>query len=263
MKKSLLLTIDSGNTNTVFAVHDGQKSLAQWRIATQNNRTADEYTVWLSQLMHLGGIEAVNVDAAILTTVVPQTLFGLQMLCRNYLGCEPMVVGDPEVALGIVINIEQPHEVGSDRLVNAIGAHVTYQGALIIVDFGTATTFDVVNRNGTYEGGAIAPGVNLSVEALSMAAARLPSIAISRPKRSIGKDTRGAMQSGLYWGYIGLIEGLVSRIQNEFGEDMAVLATGGLAPLFEKGTHMIDTVDADLTTRGLVEIYRRNSQRLH
>lgn len=254
----MLLAIDAGNTNTVFAVHDGKKQRAQWRATTQDNRTADEYIVWLSQLMQLDDLQPAAIEDAIIATVVPQAMFGLQTLCRRFFNCEPMVVGDPKVDLGIRVNVNRRAEVGADRLVNAVGAHARYAGPLIVVDFGTATTFDVVNTDGTYEGGAIAPGINLSAEALHMAAARLPNVAIYKPKKVIGKGTESAMQSGIYWGYIGLIEGLVSRIRNEFGEDMTVIATGGLAPLFEKGTEVIDAVDAELTIRGLVAIHERN-----
>ncbi|MEM7252048.1 MAG: type III pantothenate kinase [Pseudomonadota bacterium] len=254
----MLLAIDAGNTNTVFALHDGEKLLAQWRATTQDMRTADEYIVWLAQLMQLDQLEPAHIDDAIIATVVPQALFGLQSLCRRFLRTEPMVVGDPQIDLGIDVRVDRPSDVGADRLVNSVGAHATYQGSLIVVDFGTATTFDVVNGDGAYEGGAIAPGINLSAEALHAAAARLPNVAIRKPRSVIGKGTEGAMQSGIYWGYIGLIEGLIARIEDEFGEEMTVVGTGGLAPLFEKGTAAIHTVDADLTIRGLVDIYQRN-----
>ncbi len=259
--RTVLLAIDAGNTNTVFAVHDGTRQLAQWRATTQDNRTADEYIVWLSQLMQLDNLDPAEIDAAIIATVVPQALFGLQTLCRRFFHCEPMVVGDPRVDLGLKINVTRPSDVGADRLVNAVGAHAEHPGSLIVVDFGTATTFDVVNKDGSYEGGAIAPGINLSAEALHMAAARLPNVAIRKPSSVIGKGTETAMQSGIYWGYIGLIEGLISRIQTEFGESMTVVATGGLAPLFDKGTDIIDGVDPDLTIRGLVDIYQRNEKK--
>ena len=253
----MLLAIDSGNTNTVFAVFDGERLVSQWRAATEADRTADEYAVWLGQLMGLESLTAADIDDAIVATVVPQTLFNLRLLCRRYFECEPIVVGEG-VALGIEVRIDRPDEVGADRLVNAVAAHATYGEALIIVDFGTATTFDVVDADGNYAGGVIAPGVNLSLEALHQAAAQLPRIAVEKTAAVIGGATVPAMQSGIYWGYVGLIEGLVARIRDEFGAAMKVVATGGLAPLFATGTEVIDHVDADLTVRGLCEIYGRN-----
>jgi type III pantothenate kinase len=185
-------------------------------------------------------------------------VFALKQLCRRYFGCEALVVGDEGVRLGIRILLDRPEEVGADRLVNAVGAHKFYPGPLIIIDFGTATTFDVVDGEGNYCGGAIAPGINLSLEALHMAAAKLPRVAIGRPRTVIGKATVPAMRSGVYWGYVGLIEGLVARIQKEFGETMTVVATGGLAPLFVEATDAIQHLRGDLTLRGLLEIHRRN-----
>ncbi len=255
----MLLAIDSGNTNTVFAIFEGDDCRAQWRAATAAERTADEYAVWLHQLMEFKGIATTAIDAAIIATVVPQGLFSLRSLCRQYFGCEPVVVGEEGVDLGIEVLIDRPDEVGADRLVNAVAAHASYPGPLIVIDFGTATTFDAVDANGSYLGGSIAPGINLSLEALHMAAAQLPLVAVDRPGQVIGKGTIEAMQSGIYWGYLGLIEGLVSRITGELGEPVTVVATGGLAPLFGKGTEVIQHVDADLTIRGLREIHRRNS----
>ena len=255
----MLLAIDSGNTNTVFAIFDGDSCRAQWRAATDPDRTSDEYAVWLTQLMGLEGLALRDVDGAIIATVVPQGLFNLRSLCRRYFGCEPLVVGDDAVDLGVEVLIERPAEVGADRLVNTLAAHMTYGGPLIVIDFGTATTFDVVDEDGSYLGGSIAPGINLGLETLHMAAAQLPLVAVDRPDRVIGKGTIGAIQSGIYWGYLGLIEGLVSRIKDEFGKPMKVVATGGLAPLFAKGTEAIEHVDADLTIRGLLAIHRRNS----
>ena len=255
----MLLAIDSGNTNTVFAVFDGERLVSQWRAATAADRTADEYAVWLKQLMQLESLTAGRIDGAIIATVVPQTLFSLRLLCRRYFDCEATVVGEG-VELGIAVRIDRPAEVGADRLVNAVAAHATYGVALIIVDFGTATTFDVVDGEGSYAGGVIAPGVNLSLEALHQAAAQLPRIAVEKPRSVIGGGTVPAMQSGVYWGYVGLIEGLIARIRDEFGTAMKVIATGGLAPLFATGTSVIDHVDADLTVRGLCEIYGRNKR---
>jgi len=255
----MLLAIDAGNTNIVFAVHDGKEVRAEWRAVTKTTRTADEYAVLLSPLLLLKGLSFSDFDAAIIATVVPAALFDLRQLCRRYLNCDPLVVGDPAVDLGITVHIDRPEAVGADRLVNAVAAHERYKGALIVVDFGTATTLDIIGENGDYEGGVIAPGVNLSAEALHKAAAMLPRVAVVRTQSVIGKDTVPAMQSGLYWGYIGLVEGLVARIKEEYGKPMTVIATGGLAKVFYRQTPAIDHHDPDLTIRGLVQIYARNA----
>jgi type III pantothenate kinase len=254
----MLLAIDSGNTNIVFAVFDGEKRLGEWRAATDAKRTADEYAVWLSQLMRLDGIDPAKIDQAILATVVPEALHSLKMLCRRYFDSEPLVVGEKGVEIGIAIKVEAPDEVGADRLVNAASAHERYKGPLIVIDFGTATTFDVVDKDGSYFGGVIAPGINLSLDALHQAAAKLPRIAVERPEKVIGKRTIPAMRSGIYWGYVGLIEGVVARIKAEYGAEMTVIATGGLAPLFADATKAIEHLDPDLTLRGLAQINRRN-----
>lgn len=255
----MLLVIDAGNTNIVFAVHDGNSVRAEWRAVTETARTADEYAVMLLPLLQLQGISFADVHSAIIATVVPAALFNLKTLCRRYFKCDPLVVGDPGVDLGIKIHTDRPGAVGADRLVNAVAAHATHTGALIVIDFGTATTFDVIAANGDYEGGVIAPGANLSAESLHRAAAMLPRVAVERTQAVIGKDTEPAMRSGLYWGYIGLIEGLVSRIKAEYGEPMQVIATGGLASIFYKQTPAIDFIDPDLTIRGLVLIHARNA----
>ena len=255
----MLLAIDAGNTNIVFAITDGDRTLAQFRASTKEGRTADEYYVWLAQLMELQGLKASDIDGAIIATVVPQALFNLQRLCRKYLKREPLVVGEDNVDLGIEIRTDRPRAVGADRLVNAVAAHADYGGNLILIDFGTATTFDIVGADGAYEGGIIAPGVNLSMEALHQAAAQLPRIAIERPQSVVGRDTIPAMQSGVFWGYVGLIDSLIDRIKAEYGRPMKVVATGGVASLFEGATRGIDAFDHDLTIRGLLEIYRRST----
>jgi type III pantothenate kinase len=253
----MLLAIEQGNTNTLFAVHDGQAWTAQWRTATDSTRTADEYAVWLSQLLSLNEMKLSDLDGCIISTVVPQSLFNLRNLSRRYLKVEPLVVGE-NAALGIEVRIDRPREAGADRLVNAIGAFCCYGGDLIVVDSGTATTFDVIGADGGFEGGVIAPGINLSMQALHEAAAKLPRIAIQKPDRVIGKDTVGAMQSGVYWGYIALIEGLLTRMKQESGRHLRVVATGGVASLFEGATDSIDVFDSDITLKGLLEIVRRN-----
>ncbi|QBX37960.1 type III pantothenate kinase [Brevundimonas sp. S30B] len=254
----MLLAIEQGNTNTLFAVHDGTDWVAQWRAATESSRTADEYAVWLSQLMAMRGLDLKALDGCIISSVVPQSMFNLRNLSRRYLGAEPLVIGE-NATLGMEARILKPSEAGADRLVNAIGAHLKYPGDLIVIDSGTATTFDVIAADGAFEGGVIAPGVNLSLQALHEAAAMLPRIAIQKPERVIGKDTVSNMQAGVFWGYISLIEGLVARIKTEWGNPMTVIGTGGVASLFEGATDSIDHFDPDLTIRGLLEIWRRNT----
>jgi type III pantothenate kinase len=254
----MLLAIEQGNTNTLFAVHDGESWIAQWRTATEASRTADEYAVWLTQLLAMRSIALSSLDGCIISSVVPQSIFNLRNLARRYLSVEPLVIGD-NVELGIPVRINKPSEAGADRLVNAIGAHLVYPGDLIVIDSGTATTFDIIAADGAFEGGAIAPGINLSLQALHEAAAMLPRIAIQRPERVIGKDTVSNMQSGVFWGYVGLIEGMVARIKTEWARPMTVVGTGGVASLFEGATDSIDRFDPDLTIRGLLEIWRRNT----
>jgi len=254
----MLLAIEQGNTNTLFAVHDGETWIAQWRAATHSTRTADEYAVWLSQLLGMAGLAMEAFDGCIISSVVPQSIFNLRNLARRYLRVEPLVIGE-NVDLGIEVRIEKPSEAGADRLVNAVGAHIVYPGDLIVIDSGTATTFDIVAADGGLEGCAIAPGINLSMEALHQAAAKLPRIAIQKPQRIIGKDTVGAMQSGVFWGYIGLIEGLITRIKSEWDRPMTVVGTGGVASLFHGATTSIDHFDPDLTIRGMLELWHRNS----
>ncbi len=254
----MLLAIDSGNTNIVFAVFDEEEKRAEWRSSSDSKRTADEYGVWLSQLMGLEGIERDAISDCIVATVVPESLYALKTLCRKYFHCEPLIVGEDGVDLGLAVLVGPADEVGADRLVNAGAAHRRYGGPLIVIDFGTATTFDVVDDDGNYFGGVIAPGINLSLDALHMAAAKLPRVAVQKPETVIGRGTVPAMLSGVYWGYVGLIEGLVARIKAEYGSPMKVVATGGLAPLFAEATDEIEFLDGDLTLRGLAEIYRRN-----
>ncbi|WP_091739699.1 type III pantothenate kinase [Phenylobacterium immobile] len=256
----MLLAIEQGNTNTMFAVHDGATWIAQWRSATDSTRTADEYAVWLSQLLAMGGLQFEIVDACIISSVVPQSIFNLRNLARRYMHVEPLVIGE-NAELGIQVRIDKPSEAGADRLVNAIGAHVAYPGDLIVIDSGTATTLDVISGDGAFEGGVIAPGINLSMEALHAAAAKLPRVAIQRPRGNtvIGKDTVSAMQSGVFWGYIAMIEGMVARIKGEWGKPMTVIGTGGVASLFHGATTAIDHFDPDITIRGLLEIHRTNT----
>jgi type III pantothenate kinase len=254
MPQKLLLAIDVGNTNTVFALYRERHALGQWRISTIRERTADEYAAALTQLMALKGYGHGDVGAAVISSVVPQALTPLKSMCREFFSCTARVVGD-DLAVTIPVAVENPREVGADRLVNAVAAHTRYQGPLIVVDFGTATTFDVIDEEGRYCGGVIATGINLSLEALHRAAAKLPRVAVERPDRVIGTSTVSAMQSGVFWGYVSMIEGIVARIRSEFGAEMKVIATGGLAGLFAGATDAIEHVDRDLTMAGLVELY--------
>jgi type III pantothenate kinase len=253
----MLLAVDAGNTNVVFAVHDGTEWRGRWRIATRADRTSDEYAVWLLALFQHCGLRASEIERCVIGTVVPAALYNLRRLCREWFACEPLVAR-AVLDWGFAIRVDRPAEVGADRLLNALAAHHHYQGPLIVIDFGTATTFDVVDSDGSYRGGVIAPGINLSIEALHQAAARLPRIGIGRPQAVIGRDTVSAMQSGVFWGYVGLIEGIVGRIRGEYEETMKVIATGGLAPLFSEGTTLIERIDPDITLEGLRLLAARN-----
>lgn len=253
----MLLAVDAGNTNVVFAVHDGAEWRGRWRIATQAERTSDEYAVWLLTLFAHAGLKPADITRCAIGTVVPAALYNLRRLAREWFGVEPLVAR-AELDWGFAIKVDRPGEVGADRLLNALAAHHLYRGPLIVIDFGTATTFDVVDADGAYLGGVIAPGINLSIEALHRAAARLPRIGIGRPQSVIGRDTVPAMQSGIYWGYVGLIEGLVARIRGEYGAPLKAIATGGLAPLFAEGTAVIERADPDITLEGLRLLADRN-----
>ena len=264
----MLLVIDCGNTNTGFAVFDNNSCIGKWRTSTNPNRTADEYAVWLTQLLALKSLSIKDINSIIIANVVPETEFNLQHLCEQYFCLHPMIVGDKDLDLGIDIHIDEPGELGADRIVNAVGANDLYKGPLIIIDFGTATTFDITESDGSYAGGLIVPGINLSLEALYNAASRLPRITIEPQPKSktsndtysiIGKSTKTAMRSGIFWGYIGLIEGIIERVKAEYNIPMQTVATGGLAPVFAGSTSAIDFVDQDITIHGLVLIHKRNS----
>ncbi len=254
----MMLVVDAGNTNIVFAVHDGDTWVGTWRIATDAQRTSDEYAVWLLSLFNLTGLRREQIERAVIGTVVPAALYHLRRLCRDWFAVEPLVAR-ANLDWGFDIRVDNPDEVGADRLLNSLAAHQLYGGPLVVIDFGTATTFDVVDQDGAYLGGIISPGINLSIEALHKAAARLPRIGIGRPQAVIGRSTVPAMQSGIYWGYVGMIEGLVARIRAEYGHPLKVLATGGLAPLLAEGTTVIERIDPDLTLDGLRLLAARNA----
>ena len=255
----MLLCIDCGNTNTVFSVWDGTRFVCTLRTATEHQRTADQYYVWFSTLMAHFKLP-VDIDAAIISSTVPRVVFNLRVLCNRYFDCRPLVVGKPDCLLPVAPRVDPGTTVGPDRLVNTAAGFDRHGGNLIVVDFGTATTFDVVDTDGAYIGGAIAPGVNLSLEALHAQAAALPHVDVTMPQSAIGTNTVACMQSGIFWGYIGLIEGLVRQIRKERGCPMKVIATGGLAPLFAQGFDLFDSVEDDLTMHGLELIHRYNRE---
>lgn len=256
----MLLAVDVGNTNTVFALYEDTTPRASWRLATVRQRTSDEYALALVQLIEMAGFDWRDIDEVVVSSVVPEADRQLRWMCRDRLE-RPVSFIAEDIDVPLKIKLSNPKEIGADRLVNAYAAHCHYGGDLIVIDFGTATTFDVVDQAGTYHGGVIAPGINLSLEALNRAAAKLPRIGVEKPQAVIGDSTVSAMQSGVFWGYIALIEGLVARIQAEFGEPMRTLGTGGLAPLFADATAAIARVDNDLTMTGLVDLFRLHQAR--
>ena len=255
----MLLAIDAGNTNVVFALVEGRRIKARWRIATDPRRTADEYAVWLSQLLQIEGYERRDVTRVVLATVVPRALHNLQVLAQKYFRTEALIAGRAPLEWGIAIDVDEPGSLGADRAVNTVAAHALHAGDLIVIDFGTATTFDVSDYNGAYKGGIIAPGINLSLDALVTAAAKLPRIAVEAPAAPgvIGRNTVDQMQIGIFWGYVAMIEGLVARLKAEVGRPVKVIATGGLATLFQPHTTVFDAVESDLTIQGLAIMAER------
>lgn len=249
----MLLAIDVGNTNVVFALFEGRQIKARWRIATDPRRTGDEYAVWLMQLLHIEGLDRSAIKQIIVSTVVPRALHNLEVLADKYFGVKALVAGVAPVDYGMEIDVDEPRSLGADRAVNAIAAHAKYPGDLIVVDFGTATTFDAIDFNGAYKGGIIAPGINLSLDALVGNTAKLPRIAIRSPDSDsvIGRNTEDQMLIGVFWGYVAMMEGLIARMRAEIGRPARVIATGGLAILFDRHTDIFDAVDADLTLEGM------------
>jgi len=253
----MLLAIDVGNTNLVFALVERGEIKARWRIATDVRRTADQYSVWLHQLLELEGYSRDDVDGVIIGTVVPRALHNLEVLSEKYFRRKPLIGGQGAAAWPLQLDVDEPQNVGADRALNAIAAHAKYPGELLVIDFGTATTFDVVGPTGAYTGGIIAPGINLSLDALVSAAAKLPRIAIEAPETNsvIGRTTQSQMLIGIYWGYVAMIEGLTERIKSELGRPLTVVATGGLASLFDRHTKAFDAIEPDLTIQGLSLLY--------
>ena len=255
----MLLAIDAGNTNVVFALVEGREIVARWRIATDPRRTADEYAVWLNQLLQLEGHSRDEVHAVVISTVVPRALHNLEVLSSKYFNTDALIAGRAPIEWGVAIDVDEPASLGADRAVNTIAAHALHPGDLIVIDFGTATTLDFSDYSGAYKGGIIAPGINLSLDALVNAAAKLPRIAIEAPASPsvVGRNTVDQMNIGIYWGYIAMIEGLVARMKAEVGRPVKVIATGGLATLFEQHTNVFDAIEPDLTIQGLAIMVER------
>lgn len=253
----MLLAVDIGNTKIALGVFQGEKLIATWRLATSTDKTADEYAVLLLSLLGRENIATSGITKTVLCSVVPPFTPIFEELCQRYFDTPPLIVG-AGVKTGVRICTDNPREVGTDRIVNTAGAHHLYGGPAIVIDLGTATTLDVVSKEGDYLGGAIAPGMAIAAEALYKHTAQLPRVELTRPKRAIGKNTVAAMQSGLVFGYIGLIEGLIARIRQELGENAQVIATGGLAAVLAKETPVIEIVNPDLTLVGLRIIYELN-----
>ena len=257
----MLLAADVGNTNVVFALFDGREIKARWRIATDPRRTGDEYAVWLLQLLEIEGYTREDVTHIIVGSVVPRAVHNITVLAEKYFNLTPLIAGEGAAEWGFSVDVDQPRSLGADRALNAIAAHAKYQGDLIVVDFGTATTFDAIDFSGAYKGGIIAPGINLSLDALVGNTAKLPRIAIEAPRTNsvIGTNTEDQMLIGVYWGYVAMMEGLIARMRAEIGRPARVVATGGLAILFDQHTEMFDAVDADLTLDGLAILAARSA----
>ncbi len=253
----MLLALDVGNTNTVIGVFDGPKLLVHWRLSTRRQGTSDEYGILLKGLFDFARLDFQQVSAVIISSVVPPLQGPLEEMSRQYFRAEPMGVG-PGIKTGMPILYESPRDVGADRIVNAVAAFETYGGPCIVVDFGTATTFDAISVRGEYLGGAICPGIGISADALFQRAAKLPRVDIARPKTVIGKNTVVSMQAGLFFGYLGLVEGIVARMRDELGGQATVVATGGLASLVLAESTLVDHVDPLLTLTGLRILYERN-----
>lgn len=251
----MLLAIDIGNTNTVFALFKGRDLAQFWRCRTEGARSVDEYAVFLQPLLEMTGISWSDIADVIVSSVVPDADLHIERFANKYFKRTPFFVTAENIS-GLKINLDRPGELGADRIVNALAVKAHYSTPAVVIDFGTATTFDVISRDGTYQGGVIAPGVRLSIEALHSRAAKLPRVGIKKPPAVIGKNTADAMKSGMYWGYIGLIEGIVAQIAAELGEKPCVIATGGLAMLYAESTGIIDHVDEYLTLNGLLRIYQ-------
>ena len=254
----MLLAIDCGNTNIVFGIFDNGALRTKLRLETNILRSGGKVSSLLQPWLDGEGVELCRIKGVVLAIVLPDLLDRLREEIVQEFDCKILVVGHPGTILGISIDVDEPRDVGADRLVNAVAASEMYPQPIVVVDFGTATTFDVIDKKGNYCGGVIAPGVNLSLDALCRAAAQLPPISVEKPPQVIGGDTISAMQSGIFWGYTGLIEGVIKRIQSEMGAETTVIATGGLAHLYAASTEILTYVEPDLTLHGLSLVWERN-----
>jgi len=255
----MLLAIDAGNTNTVFALCDGDNILKSWRCKTDAGRTADEYACFLMPLIESCNQSFQAIESAIISSVVPELNFNLRRFCRDYIGKEAFFVRSGETDFGLKVLLDEPKAAGSDRLINAVAVKAHYQTPAIVIDFGTSTNFDVIDKDGNHIGGALGVGLNLSLEALHRAASKLPKVDIRKPEQAIGKNTVSAMRSGLYWGYVGFVNGMLDKLMEEMSEQPFVIATGGLAHVFKEDIPLLQKVDDDLTLKGLIEVYKRNA----
>jgi len=253
----MLLVVDIGNTNIVFGVYDNSQLINHWRLSTALQKTVDEYAILLNSLLYIEKIKLSEIDSVIISCVVPPLLIPFELVCKKYIGVKPLIV-EPGIKTGMPILYENPQEVGADRIVNAVAGYEKHKKALIVVDFGTATTFDYITPKGEYAGGAIAPGIMISMEALFERASKLPRVELIRPKGVIGKNTVHAMQSGITYGYVSLVDGIVTRIKEEVKTNPYVIATGGLSVFVYKESSTIDEVDEFLTLRGLKILYEKN-----
>lgn len=253
----MILVVDVGNTNIVLGIYEGKDLLHHWRMSTNRSTTSDEYGMMMYNLFQHAGIQLDQVEGVIISSVVPPLMFVLEQLCSKYLKKEPLIVG-PGIRTGLNVRYENPREVGADRIVNAVAAIELYGSPCIVVDFGTATTFDYIDERGQYLGGAVAPGIGISTEALYQRAAKLPRIELVKPKSVIGRNTVASMQAGIIFGFAGQVDGIVDRIKREFGNEPKVIATGGLAEMISEESRTIEVVNPLLTLQGLQIIYERN-----